>query len=58
MKKPKGFASWTDFKNNVANIWSWNVNGCSAMIEKGKLVDFIQKTNPDILCLNETKIDF
>lgn len=28
------------------------------MIEKKELDNYIKKTNPDILCLSETKIDF
>lgn len=35
-------------------IISWNVNGIRAVHKKGFL-DFIQKENPDILCLQETK---
>ena len=33
---------------------SWNVNGIQSAIRKG-LVDFIKKTNPHIVCLQETK---
>ena len=33
---------------------SWNVNGIRAAIKKGFL-DFVEKYNPDILCLQETK---
>ncbi len=35
---------------------SWNVNGLRAVLNKGFL-DFIKKEDPDILCLQETKID-
>lgn len=35
-------------------LLSWNVNGIRAVLKKG-LVEFIQKTKPDILCLQETK---
>ena len=35
-------------------IISWNVNGIRACIKKGFL-DFINKENPDIICLQETK---
>ncbi|HJM84729.1 MAG TPA: endonuclease/exonuclease/phosphatase family protein, partial [Candidatus Marinimicrobia bacterium] len=35
-------------------IISWNVNGIRAAIKKGFL-DFVEKYNPDILCLQETK---
>lgn len=38
-------------------IMSWNVNGIRSVIKKGDLQDFIHKEKPDILCLNETKID-
>tara|TARA_Y100000310_G_scaffold333753_1_gene411942 strand:- start:301 stop:981 length:681 start_codon:yes stop_codon:yes gene_type:complete len=35
-------------------IISWNVNGIRAVLKKG-FSDFVHKTNPDILCLQETK---
>jgi len=35
-------------------IVSWNVNGIRASLKKGFL-EYIQKENPDILCLQETK---
>ena len=35
-------------------IVSWNVNGIRAVLKKGFL-DFVEKTNPDIICLQETK---
>ncbi|MDP8262520.1 MAG: exodeoxyribonuclease III [Candidatus Ancaeobacter aquaticus] len=35
-------------------IISWNVNGIRAIYKKG-LLDYINKANPDILCLQETK---
>ena len=35
-------------------IISWNVNGIRAVLKKG-FADFIHKSNPDILCLQETK---
>lgn len=36
-------------------IISWNVNGIRAAIKKGFL-DFVKDCNPDILCLQETKL--
>lgn len=36
-------------------IYSWNVNGLRAVINKGALQEFIAGENPDILCLQETK---
>lgn len=36
-------------------IYSWNVNGIRAVIRKELFVPFIQKEQPDILCLQETK---
>ena len=38
----------------MKTLVSWNVNGIRASWEKG-LADFIQITNPDVLCLQETK---
>ncbi len=36
-------------------IYSWNVNGIRAVINKGAFSEFITKHDPDILCLQETK---
>ena len=39
----------------MLKIFSWNVNGIRAAINKGALQKFIKEYNPDILCLQETK---
>ncbi len=36
-------------------LFSWNVNGLRAVINKGALATFIDECHPDILCLQETK---
>ena len=36
-------------------LYSWNVNGIRAVINKGALQQFIAEHDPDILCLQETK---
>ena len=36
-------------------IYSWNVNGIRAVHRKGLLEPFIDKHQPDVLCLQETK---
>lgn len=36
---------------------SWNVNGIRAWKDKEGVLDFLAKENPDVLCLQETKID-
>jgi exodeoxyribonuclease-3 len=38
-------------------IISWNVNGIRAVIKKDTLLPFLDKYDPDILCLQETKAD-
>lgn len=42
--------------SNGLKIISWNINGLRAIIKKGFL-DFLQNEKPDILCLQEIKID-
>jgi exodeoxyribonuclease-3 len=39
----------------MVKIYSWNVNGIRAVIKKNALKPFIDKEQPDILCLQETK---
>jgi exodeoxyribonuclease-3 len=39
-------------------IYSWNVNGIRAVLNKGALQDFLKKHQPDILCLQETKAQY
>ena len=36
-------------------LYSWNVNGLRAILKKGSFQDFVEKYDPDILCLQETK---
>jgi exodeoxyribonuclease-3 len=38
-------------------IVSWNVNGIRAVHKKGLFVSFVEKYQPDILCLQETKAE-
>lgn len=39
----------------MIKIYSWNVNGIRAVINKGAFQEFVAKHQPDILCLQETK---
>lgn len=39
----------------MIKIYSWNVNGIRAVINKGEFQKFIAKHDPDVLCLQETK---
>ncbi|RME87875.1 MAG: exodeoxyribonuclease III [Candidatus Hydrogenedentota bacterium] len=39
----------------MITLYSWNVNGIRAVERKGALDEFLQKYNPDILFLQETK---
>lgn len=36
-------------------LYSWNVNGIRAVLNKGSFQQFIEEHDPDILCLQETK---
>lgn len=46
-----------DFPEGKIDVWSWNVNGVNATLDKGVLQEFLAKNKPTVLCLNETKID-
>lgn len=39
----------------MVKIYSWNVNGIRAVVRKETFTPFIEKHQPDILCLQETK---
>lgn len=41
--------------NSLMKLYSWNVNGIRAVINKGAFQSFIAQHQPDILCLQETK---
>ena len=36
-------------------LFSWNVNGIRAVLNKGEFTTFIETYDPDIICLQETK---
>ena len=36
-------------------LYSWNVNGIRAVINKGALQQFVSEHDPDVLCIQETK---
>ncbi|HET8669756.1 MAG TPA: exodeoxyribonuclease III, partial [Candidatus Saccharimonadales bacterium] len=38
-------------------IYSWNVNGIRAAVRKEQFIPFINKHQPDILCMQETKAE-
>lgn len=38
-------------------LYSWNVNGIRAVLNKGEFQKFIAEHDPDILCLQETKAE-
>lgn len=39
----------------IMKLYSWNVNGIRAVWNKGEFKKFIEKHQPDVLCLQETK---
>lgn len=44
-------------KKTHLTIISWNVNGIRAVIKKGLFYSFLEKYDPDVLCLQETKAE-
>ncbi len=55
MTNVKRLRSAISKEEDMLKIFSWNVNGLRAVLRKGALQDFIEKYQPDILCLQETK---
>lgn len=39
----------------MTKLYSWNVNGLRACMEKG-FREFLEREQPDVLCLQETKM--
>lgn len=39
----------------MIKLYSWNVNGIRAVINKGEFQKFMAKYEPDVVCLQETK---
>lgn len=37
-------------------LYSWNVNGIRAVLRKEAFVPWVEKTQPDVLCIQETKM--
>ena len=44
-------------RKTEGKIWCWNVNGIRAVLKNGTFTNFLEQHNPEVLCLNETKID-
>ncbi len=44
-------------QNRKIRIFSWNINGLRAVVNNGTFDAFLDQENPDILCLQETKIN-
>jgi hypothetical protein len=53
--------SYPGFKKSIdktkLRISHWNVNGIRAILKKQDFTDYLENTQLDILCLNETKIN-
>ena len=41
----------------MMKLYSWNVNGIRAVHRKGLFLSFLEKHQPDVLCLQETKAE-
>ncbi len=44
------------FPGSTVRVYSWNVNGLKAVMGRKDLQNFLQSEDPDVLCLNETKM--
>ena len=55
MSKQSPQSTKKELQSGNISIISWNLNGLSSNINKGTLIELIQKEKPDILCLQEIK---
>jgi exodeoxyribonuclease III len=46
-----------NFEKNPLKLYSWNVNGIRACLAKEGLQNFLKTYDPEVLCVNEIKID-
>lgn len=53
---PKIEALPGEFSGGKANIMSWCLNGANSIISSGVLADFLKVHQPDVLCLQKTRI--
>ena len=44
-------------RQSAIKLYSWNVNGIRAVVNKGLFKPFVHEHRPDILCLQETKAE-
>jgi hypothetical protein len=47
----------TSFVGGQAECWSWSVDGAAQIIESGKLNQFLDMYDPQIVCLNDTRLN-
>ena len=45
------------FVGGLTKIWCWNCDGVRSVMRNGKFQEFMEEVKPQILCLNETKVD-
>lgn len=52
-------SSWatTSFPSGKARLYTWNVNGLNSCLSGGNIQKFLKDEDPDLLCINETKMD-
>ncbi len=58
MEGARGFIQKTQQKacyNLYMKLFSWNVNGIRATVQKGAFGKFVSEFEPDVICLQETK---
>ena len=54
----KKYPKFPEDINKLIKIIHWNINGIRPLLRKRELDDLIKEEDPDIICFNETKIDY
>lgn len=48
--------AWGPCSNELLKLSTWNINGCRAVLKSGMLLAYLEREQPDLLLLQETRL--